>query len=75
MAYVRTKRIKGIEYRYLVEGVREGGKVKQRVIAYLGQHQTVKAAYRYWSLTLQKAETTSERSEAKSMIKKLEPYL
>jgi hypothetical protein len=37
MSYVRTKTIKGIEYRYLVEGVREGGKVRQKVIKYLGR--------------------------------------
>lgn len=36
MAYVRTKKIKGHTYHYLVEGKREGKKVRQRVIAYLG---------------------------------------
>lgn len=36
MAYIRTKRVKGIEYRYLVEGRRVGGKVVQKVIKYLG---------------------------------------
>ena len=37
VAYVRTKTIKGIDYSYLVEGVREGGKARQRVIKYLGR--------------------------------------
>ncbi|MEM8674282.1 MAG: hypothetical protein AAGF83_10470 [Cyanobacteria bacterium P01_G01_bin.67] len=37
MAYIRTKKVKGKEYRYLVEGYRdEDGKVKQRTIKYLG---------------------------------------
>jgi Uma2 family endonuclease len=37
MAYIRTKKVKGKEYQYLVEGYRdERGKVKQRIIEYLG---------------------------------------
>lgn len=36
MAYVRSKRIKGHTYYYLVEGYRDGTKVKQRVLEYLG---------------------------------------
>ena len=37
MAFVRTKTIKGHDYEYLVETYREGDKVKQRVIKYLGR--------------------------------------
>jgi DNA (cytosine-5)-methyltransferase 1 len=36
MPYIRTKHIKGNSYRYLVEGYREFGKVKQRTLKYLG---------------------------------------
>jgi DNA (cytosine-5)-methyltransferase 1 len=36
MPYIRTKIIKGHPYRYLVEGYRESGKVKQRTLKYLG---------------------------------------
>ena len=37
MAYIRTKKVKGFEYQYLVEGYRDkDGKVKQRTIKYLG---------------------------------------
>lgn len=36
MAYIRSKTIKGQRYFYLVEGFRVGGKVKQRVLEYLG---------------------------------------
>ncbi|MEN9518288.1 MAG: hypothetical protein RLZZ381_876, partial [Cyanobacteriota bacterium] len=37
MAFVRTKKLKGKEYRYLVENYRDDqGKVRQRNIKYLG---------------------------------------
>lgn len=36
MTYIRTKTINGKAYRYLVEGRRVNGKVKQRVVKYLG---------------------------------------
>jgi len=36
MAYRREKQIKGHSYQYLVESVWEGGKVRQRVLRYLG---------------------------------------
>jgi hypothetical protein len=36
--YIRRKVIKGHTYYYLVEGRRDGKKVKQRVIRYLGKH-------------------------------------
>ena len=44
MAYVRVKTIKGRPYRYLVEGVREDGRVRQRVIKYLGPVKPVRRA-------------------------------
>ncbi len=37
MAFIRTKRVKGILYRYRVESNRVGGKVQQRVLEYLGR--------------------------------------
>ncbi|MBI3588534.1 hypothetical protein HY995_05800 [Candidatus Micrarchaeota archaeon] len=37
MAFTRIKRIKGIPYAYRVESKRVGGKVVQRVLAYLGR--------------------------------------
>lgn len=36
MAFIRTKEIKGRLYYYLVKSFREDGKVKQKVIKYLG---------------------------------------
>lgn len=37
MSFIRTKKIKGHVYRYLVESVRVNGKIKQRVLKYLGR--------------------------------------
>ena len=37
MAYLRTKTIKGNKYYYLVESKREGSKVNQKVIRYIGR--------------------------------------
>ena len=34
--FVRVKKVKGQRYAYLVEGRREGAKVRQRVVCYLG---------------------------------------
>ena len=42
MAFVRTKKIKGKNYYYVVEGKRdEDGKVKQKVIKYLGTVESI----------------------------------
>ena len=44
MAYIRTKKVKGKEYQYLVEGYRDkDGKVKQRTLKYLGAVDKSKA--------------------------------
>ena len=36
MAFIRKKRVKGISYYYVVESYKENGKVKQRVLCYIG---------------------------------------
>ncbi len=36
MAFIRKKIVKGKTYFYLVEGVREGGKVRQKIVQYFG---------------------------------------
>ena len=41
MAYIRTKKIKGRLYYYLVEGRWENGKCKQKVLKYLGSADKV----------------------------------
>jgi len=42
MAFVRTKRIKNRTYYYLVESKREGNKMRQKVIKYLGTQMPTK---------------------------------
>ena len=37
MAYIRTKTVKGHQYKYLVESKREGSKVRQKHIKYVGK--------------------------------------
>ena len=42
MVYIRKKKIKGHNYYYIVEGkVNEEGKVKQKVLLYLGNIDTI----------------------------------
>ena len=36
MAFIRAKKVKGKTYFYLVKGVRENGKVKQKIVRYFG---------------------------------------
>jgi len=36
MAFIRKKKIKGISYYYLVENRRINGKVRQKVLKYIG---------------------------------------
>jgi len=45
MAFIRKKTINGKTYHYLVESRRVDGKPRQRVIAYLGEWDTVEDAY------------------------------
>ena len=49
MAYVRNKKIKGKIYYYIVEGKRDkDGKVKQKVIKYLGSVKTILRMVKFW---------------------------
>jgi carbamoylphosphate synthase small subunit len=75
VAFVRTKTIKGIDYRYLVEGVRDGGKVHQRVVAYLGAHKSVKAAHAHWVREARKQQGRAAKRHAQQMVKTLKQYL
>lgn len=36
MVFLRTKKIKGKSYYYIVEAFRESGKIRQRVLLYIG---------------------------------------
>ena len=49
MVYIRTKIIKGKRYYYAVEGARDTqGKVKQKVIKYLGTIETILEKFKFW---------------------------
>jgi len=72
--FVRTKLVKGIEYHYLVESYREDGKPRQRVLAYLGEHSTVKAALEHWRRELRTARDAEGKRHAREMVSKLKPH-
>jgi hypothetical protein len=72
VAFVRKKRIDGVEYYYLVEGTRIDGKVRQRVIAYLGKHETVGEAYLHW---VRESRKPGRKLYAAKMMKLLEPHI
>lgn len=61
MAFVRRKVSRGRAAFYLVENRREAGKVRQRVLAYLGQRDTVASALAFWQEYAADREHTAER--------------
>jgi len=49
MVFIRTKKIGNKTYYYLVEGKRdEQGKVKQKVLKYLGSPENVLEKFKFW---------------------------
>ena len=60
MAFVRVKRRGNREYYYLVEGKREGKKVRQKVIKYLGTEPPTKEQIEI----IRRSKDESHRSEA-----------
>jgi hypothetical protein len=75
MPFIRTKTVKGIEYHYLVESYRDGDRVRQRVLAYLGQHSTVREAYRYWKKQMGAAPDAAGRRHARQIVRRLTQYV
>jgi hypothetical protein len=63
--YIRKKTIKGREYHYLVESVRVGDCVQQKVLAYLGTHDNVESAYKA-ATGAQRRKLAKYRKEKKS---------
>lgn len=72
VAYIRRKKVDGNWYFYLVEGARIDGKVRQRVIAYLGKYETVGAAYLHW---VRESRKPGRKQYAAKMMKLLAPYI
>jgi len=53
MAYLKHKRIGSGTYLYIIQSVRRGGKVTQKILEYLGRDPDPKrlaAALRYWKV-------------------------
>ncbi len=53
MAYLERKRIKGGAYCYIMQSYRQGGKVKRRILEYLGRDpdpKRLKRALAYWGV-------------------------
>ncbi len=49
MAYVRSKKVKGHTYYYIVEGkLNEEGKVKQTVLLYLGNVENILKIFKFY---------------------------
>ena len=49
MAYIRSKKVKGNTYYYIVEGkLNRIGKVKQKVILYLGNTSHIKEVFEFY---------------------------
>ena len=49
MVYIRKKKIKGHSYYYVVEGrYDDQGKVKQKVIKYLGSIKNILEKFKFW---------------------------
>lgn len=50
MVYIRSKKVKGKTYYYLVEGkIDKRGKVKQKVILYLGNTSHIKEVFDFYN--------------------------
>jgi hypothetical protein len=78
MPFVRRKRVKGRDYHYLVSNQRDGTKIRQTVIAYLGQCSTVDEAYSHWrqeAVSARKRQDKEQERYARQMVKKLAPYV
>jgi hypothetical protein len=75
VSFIRKKLRNGIEYHYLVESIRVGDKVRQRVLVYLGKFKTAAAAHRYWKKQAETATDAAGKKKAREMVSKLEPFL
>lgn len=48
MVYIRSKKIKGKTYYYIVEGKLVNGKVKQKVIRYIGNIDNILEVFNFY---------------------------
>lgn len=66
---------KGVSHHYLVETYREDGRVRQRILAYLGEHNSVKAALEYWQGQEKVANDAENKDYVREMVVKLAQLL
>ena len=66
MAFVRTKTRNGKRRYHLVENYRKDGKVRQRIIAYLGEHATVEVAIEQLAQEIQRRRQRAELNRRKA---------
>jgi len=69
--YVRTVSSRGREYNQLVRSYREKGKVKQEVIAHLGELKDADEALEYWPQEVELLRRTGQHSKADKVEAKL----
>jgi len=74
--FTRSKIVDGKKYYYLVESYREGGKVRQRTLAYLGRVGNPDGALDYWEKTLVRYKGFAERANARAQAarEKMKPF-
>ena len=70
--YVRTVTSRGREYNQLVRSYREDGKVKQEVIAHLGELTNAHEALAFWPQEVALLRRTGQHSKADKVEAKLE---
>ena len=69
--YVRTVSSRGREYNQLVRSYRENGKVKQEVIAHLGELTSADEALKYWPQEVELLRRTGQHTKADKVEAKL----
>lgn len=63
--FIRKKKIGGKVYHYLVKSVRVGDRVQQKVLAYLGEHDNLEAAWKNATGAQRRKLATFTRKEGK----------
>lgn len=66
--FIRVKNRQGLSYHYLVESEREGSKVKQRTIAYLGKSKSLEEAIKACFKDLE-TQSAQQRNFLKSALR------
>jgi hypothetical protein len=73
--YVRSKVVKGRTYFQIVEGRRDGERVRQRVVLYLGQNADPRRALEQWKRRLRSLQTGRDRLELPDELGLINPHV